>query len=71
LGYSAFRLPSRMPSPALLGPLVISRCSIDRSAAYLGRFLGVLPTTYSRPSSPDPASWAGATSSTLFFGTLL
>jgi hypothetical protein len=31
--YLAFRLPSRMPSPALRGPRAISRCIINRSAA--------------------------------------
>jgi hypothetical protein len=32
-----------MLSPALQGPLVVSRCIIDRSATYLGRPLGALP----------------------------
>ena len=34
LRYLAFRLPSRMPAPALRGPLVMSRFIINRSATY-------------------------------------
>ena len=54
LGYLAFKLPSRMSSPALRGPLVMSRCIIDRSAAYLGRFLGLFTNRHAKTSESKP-----------------
>jgi len=56
LRYLAFRLPSRMPYPALRGPLVMSRCIIDRSATYLGRFFGALANRLTKTFEPRPRS---------------
>jgi hypothetical protein len=57
LGYLVFRLPSRMPSPALRGPLVMSRSIISKSTAYPARLFET-SNLLQRPSSPGPASWA-------------
>src|SRR3989337_1583998 len=41
LRYLAFRLPSRMPCPALQGPFFINRCIINRLERNLTGYCGV------------------------------